>query len=69
VKAFERRVTRLLALADGFVHAHDVSVLTNGSRRFMLGVGVAFLATLIAACLGTPLAVHRAAEAFLHAIR
>lgn len=65
-EGFERRVTRVLSLAD----QTELNWTMNLSRSWMRVaalVGVAFTLSLVAVFLVSPLAIHRAVESILHA--
>lgn len=65
-EGFQRRVTRVLSLAD----QREVNRTMNLSRSWMrvaAFAGVAFTLSLVAVFLVSPLAIHRAVESILHA--
>jgi Zn-dependent protease with chaperone function len=64
--SFEYRVHRLVAFADALPAARLVSPYTRGPAREALATLAAFTASLGAAVVLAPLAVHRAVEALIH---
>ena len=64
-KGFERRVHRLVSLADSLPSPESSEVLSRPPRAGVLTAAMLFALTLLTISVMAPLAVHRAAESFI----
>jgi hypothetical protein len=65
VKGFERRVHRLVSLADSLPSPERSEVLARPPRAGVLAAAMLFALTLLTVSILAPLAVHRATESFI----
>lgn len=66
---FERRVRRLIDFTEMMPSHNQVAVMSGMRKSRILSAVAVFTLTLLVATLCTPLAVHHAAEAFIHIIK